>query len=297
MRTVLYLCYGNGPEADETIYSLLSAFRLSPPGTPRLRYVVYAEYPERFDGLGVEIRPFAAGELQAWMGGSDYIHRRKTMTILDALDRYPGAVAFVDCDTYFRRPPEALFERIAPGRSCLHVLEAKLLESGTAVDRALSDLVKLEAFVDSAGRPIPISPNAPMWNSGVVGVHSKDVGLMRETLHLIDQMWARLKIHDLEREHKVHHIEQFATGLMLGKNRLSSCRDVVFHYWPDNLRAPFRRILPDLLAESAGKPLGLRAQGAYARRPQADAMRKVKQGLRTGLRSLGVDVPGVSASA
>lgn len=295
MRTVLYLCYGRGPQVEETLYSLISALHRAPPRND-LQYVVYADAPELFRDLDVRVRPIAPGELDAWLGGSDYVHRRKTMTILDALERYGGSVAFVDCDTYYLRSPEVLFTRIAPGRSCLHLREARLLESGTAVDRGVSELVRRAAFTDLEGRPRSISPDAVMWNSGVVGVHADDIGLMREALHLIDQMWAALKSLGIEAEigHPVHHVEQFATGVALSPNRLSETGDVVFHYWPENLRKPFRTVLPGLLERHAAAP---NPSALYARRPRADLPRRLKQTTRAVLRRIGLRAPGMRASA
>lgn len=293
MRTVLYLCYGRGPQVEETLYSLISALHRAPPRAD-LQYVVYADHPELFAGLDVRVRPIAPGELDAWLSGSDYVHRRKTMTILDALESYPGSVVFVDCDTYYLRSPEALFDHVGPGRSCLHLREARLLESGTAVDRGVSELVRRAAFTDLAGRPRTISPDAVMWNSGVVGVHSDDITLMYEALHLIDQMWAALKSLGIEAEigHPVHHVEQFATGVALSPNHLSETGDVVFHYWPENLRMPFRTLLPDLLNNHRTDPSTL-----YAHRPRADLRRRLKQTTRTVLRRMGLRAPGMRASA
>ena len=287
-NTLLYLCYGAGPHVEETIFSLLTAFSFLPPETPGYRYVVYTDIPKRFIDMGVVIRPLAATELEAWLGGSDYIHRRKTMAIIDALERYPGSLAFIDCDTYFRRSPALLFDRIGPGRSCLHVLEARLLESRTEFDKTLSDAISRIEFFDRAGRPLAISPNAPMWNSGVVGIHSADIDLMREVLDVTDQMW---------RQVKVHHIEQFLAGYFLARNKLSKCPDIVFHYWPGYMRKPFRKKLPDLLAQDAKLPLAARAKRAYESRPRPPVLRAIEARVRRTLRYFGVPVPGMIKSA
>lgn len=293
MRTIVYLCYGRGPHVFETTFSLLSAFRFRSPENSGHQYVIYADDPEPFVGLGVELVKLDAATLSAWMGKDGYVHRRKTMTIIDALSRFPGSVVFVDCDTYFLKPPTKLFDEVGPGRSRLHILEARLLESGDRIDRAISDVVDRNSFQDLGGRPFKISPDAPMWNSGVLGLHSSDAHLMEEALNLIDQMWPKVQDAPLP----VHHVEQFASGYFLERTRISESHDIVYHYWPEYLRVPFRRRLPVLLAAGAGAPLEERARVAFAERPRANTFRKIQVGVRTGLRRLGVRVPGIRNNA
>lgn len=293
MRTIVYLCYGRGPHVFETTFSLLSAFSFRSPENSGHQYVIYTDDPEPFVGLGVELVKLDAATLAAWMGKDGYVHRRKTMTIIDALSRFPGSVVFVDCDTYFLKPPTKLFDEVGPGRSRLHILEARLLESGDRIDRAISDVVDRNSFQDLSGRPFKISPDAPMWNSGVLGLHSSDAHLMEEALNLIDQMWPKAQDAPLP----VHHVEQFASGYFLERTRISESHDVVYHYWPEYLRVPFRRRLPGLLAAGAGAPLEVRARVAFAERPRANTFRKIQVGVRTGLRRLGVRVPGIRNNA
>jgi hypothetical protein len=277
----------------ETTFSLLSAFSFRSPENSGHQYVIYTDDPEPFVGLGVELVKLDAATLAAWMGKDGYVHRRKTMTIIDALSRFPGSVVFVDCDTYFLKPPTKLFDEVGPGRSRLHILEARLLESGDRIDRAISDVVDRNSFQDLSGRPFKISPDAPMWNSGVLGLHSSDAHLMEEALNLIDQMWPKVQDAPLP----VHHVEQFASGYFLERTRISESHDVVYHYWPEYLRVPFRRRLPGLLAAGAGAPLEVRARVAFAERPRANTFRKIQVGVRTGLRRLGVRVPGIRNNA
>lgn len=287
-KTIFYLCYGQGNHIEETIFSLLTAFKFLPPGTGNYRYVVYTDHPEKFSNLGIIVHPLNQSELDDWLGGSEYKHRRKTVAIMDALRRFPGDLAFVDCDTYFRRSPARLFEQIGPGRSCLHVLEAHLLESRTKVDRLLSNLLKKTAFLDREGEKFYISPNAAMWNSGVVGINSADISLMEDILFTSDQMWSKLK---------VHHIEQFVTGYFLARNELSECTDTVFHYWPGYIRKSFQKKLPGLLARDATQPLHIRAERAFESRPRTPIVRSIPVHVRGTLRQLGFHVPGVLMSA
>ena len=296
-KTVLYLSYGLGPHVDETRYSLLSAFALAPAGGD-LRYVVYTDHPDLFADLPVEVRVIEPWELEAWMGGLDYVHRRKSAVMADALARFPGSVAFVDCDTYYLRSPRVIFDRIAPEKACMHLQEARLLESGTAVDRAISLLVTEHVFSDVDGRPYDISPDAMMWNSGVIGLDGRDARLMHEVLHLIDQMWIAMKRLKVEArcDCHVHHIEQFATGIVLQSILLKETNDVVFHYWLRSLRDPFRACLPELLKYYRGISDAEDARLRSAR-PKGSASQQAKQRLRRLGRLIGLRVPGLRASA
>jgi hypothetical protein len=293
MRTLIYLCYGSGIHVSEAIFSLLSALRFGAFRESGFQCVVYTDDPKPFFGLGAEIVELEAPTLAAWIGKDGYVHRRKTMTIIDALNRFPGSVVFVDCDTYFLKPPAMLFDRVGPGQSRLHIREARLLESRVDIDRVISDAVSQSRFHDLSGLPLDISPDAAMWNSGVLGLHSSDARLMDETLNLIDQMWVTVK----DAPSVPHHVEQFASGYFLGRTRVSESHRLVYHYWPEYMRNTFRRKLPDLLAATASLPLHERSRSLFAARPRANAYRKILVGTRTALRSIGLRAPGMRTNA
>jgi hypothetical protein len=289
MKTIVYLCYGHGQHVFETTFSILSAFRFGPLEHSGHQYVIYTDDPGSFVGLGVKLVKLDAATLGAWMGKDGYVHRRKIMTMIDALSRFPGSVVFVDSDTYFLKPPGKLFDQVAPGRSRLHILEARLLESGTRINRAISVVVGRNSFQDLSGRPFKISRDAYMWNDGVLGLHSSDAYLMEEALNLGDQMWPKLQDAPLP----VHNVNQFVSGYFLERTLISESHNIVYHYWPANLRVPFRQRLPELLAAGMGSPFEERARKAFAERPRANTLWKIRMGVRTGLRRLGVRVPGV----
>jgi hypothetical protein len=95
----------------------------------------------------------------------------------------------------------------------------------------------------------------------------------------------------------VHHVEQFASGYFLERTRISESYKIVYHYWPESLRLPFRERLPGLLAAAAAATPEDRARLILAARPRADYLSKLKIGVRTGLRRLRIPVPGVRSNA
>jgi len=112
---------------------------------------------------------------------------------------------------------------------------------------------------------------------------------MEEARNLIDQIWPKVQHSPLP----VHTVDQLAYSYFLERIRVSESYDIVYHYWPANLRAPFRCRLPEILASGEGSPPKERGEAAFAQRPRADTHRKVEMGLRAVLRRLGFRVRGI----
>lgn len=284
--TLMYLCYGQGFHRDEIIYSILSAFRFVPAINPLMEYVVYTDDPASFEHLGITVRVLSAIELDEWLNGATYIHRRKTVAIIDALRRFPGNVAFVDSDTYFLRSPLDIFDRIGPGRTVLHVREAKLHQ----LKKWESDLVRYLGSAhlrDGTGALIRLSEQDAMWNSGVIGINTADIELLEQALPVIDEIW---------RNCKANPIEQFVTGHFLSRVDLSACRPIVFHYWAHELRNSFRNRLVDLVKPLVGESILEQAERIYASRPIMATKGKAKEIFRESLRFVGIPTSGALKS-
>jgi hypothetical protein len=295
MNTLLYLCYGAPRNFSEARYSILSLLRTVGAKAAEFQIVVYTDDPGAFADLGIETVEIDEALLLSWLDGKDYIHRRKTMTVIDALSRFGGAVAFVDCDTYYLKPVDELFSRIGPGRACLHLVEGRLQETKSKVDQSVSKLIRDQTFYGLDGKALTISEDARMWNSGVIGIHYTDAALMNEALYLTDQMWCKLEPYAPGK--KAHHLEQFATGYFLERLHLVECDDVVYHYWPEYLRDPFGERVTALVQPRHDLSLQELADKAFRDRPQADLMRKLKMRIRSALRHIGFRVPGMRNSA
>ena len=265
------------------------------PDDKSFQTVVYSDRAECFADLGVRVREVSNAELDEWMGRSEYVHRRKIMAIIDALRCYGNSVAFIDCDTYFLKAPGALFDLIGPGKSCLHIAEGRLKETGTWRNARISQLIESNCFLDLSGNSLNIPPDAMMWNSGVLGVHSSDLPLIREALNLCDQLWERDQVTE-PAEQRVHHLEQFSMGFFLARNKLREASDIVFHYWQEYLRGPFTKELERIDASLKSMKLPERAYYAYQFKPRAIFRRRVKMGVRTWMRRVGWRVSGVRTS-
>ena len=162
-QTIVYMAYGEGRHMQETIVSLLTALRLAPPNRAPIRYAIYTDNPGRFRSYPVETILISHDLLDAWMNGGTYIHRRKTMVILDALRRFSGKVAFVDSDTYFLKSPQRLFDLISDKSACLHVMEGPL-NSGEWHSNKLLQSYDQRPLILENGAKIAVEPKSLMWN-------------------------------------------------------------------------------------------------------------------------------------
>jgi len=289
VRTLIYLSYGAGLHEQEISFSILSAYRWLGVGRSDWRIVVYTDRPEQFASLEVDTVTLEAETLKQWAGPSGFGHRRKIMALRDALDRCDGPTALLDGDTYFRRSPSRLLARVGPGRAVMHLREGAVnVLPGHAQAELAAMLQTAGPFTDVAGMPLPITPEATMWNSGVVGIHSSDRRLLDAALSLTDQFCLRSRLHTLE---------QFALGLVLDRHAtLRETGDVVFHYWDRSFRDPFQRKLPGLLSRHGSLPLGERARLSYAERPRSSFRRRCRNGYSRMLRHLGLLPPVVRSS-
>lgn len=287
-NALMYLSYGNGPHVQEIIFSILSIHRWVDPHSAGIELLVYTDTPDAFDGLGVTIVPLDEAVLREWSGPKNYAHRRKLEALRHSLSRKSGKVAMIDGDTWFRRSPVKLFERVDAGRACLHICEYRLGHHADPQSRAFADLLAGHDWYDADGHAVVIGQNPAMWNSGVIGIHSADAACVDSALHMLDQLG--------EVAAGAHYIEQYAVGQSLERLELRETADIVFHYWPSHLRAPFKKRIFDVLAQGEGQPLPERAQLAYAHRPRATLVSAIKMQAKAILHHAGLPSGGPRAS-
>lgn len=282
---LLYFCYGAQEIYDQAIYSILSLLHVSG-GTPRAyRIVAYADRPAAFGALPIETVEIDSATLDAWLGGSDYLHRRKTCAIIDALERFDAPVAFIDSDTWFRRAPNRMLRRIGPGRAIFHLCEGYVAMTGTPADQALARQLATGTCHLPARPPVTLDRRTRMWNTGVVGIDPSDLPRLRDALALSDAIWAGADPAGAYGK-KIHHAEQFATGHAFADAELSEAADCVYHYWPQDMKQPFARILPEL-ARSGLADHGLANLAAlYAWRPRETGARAWRDRLKMAVRRL-----------
>jgi hypothetical protein len=287
--TVIFLSYGQGPHVAETVFSVLSAWRRS--RTQRdVGLLVYTDDSGPFIDLPVPVRTITDAELLRWQPPGAYPRRCKPAVISDALRTLDHPVALIDSDTWFRRSPRRIFDRIAPGRVALHVNEGPLGSTNCRMKRDFITGVREQTFHDARGRQIRVAEGDGMWNSGVSGIHPADAHLLDDTVVFLDQLWQTFP--------QGIFLEQFAlsaTVARVAKPRATD--DIVYHYWLESLRRPWRQRLPELLADTAHLPPGARADVLHHQRPRAQGLEAARFVAKQAWRSLGQETRSVRSSA
>jgi hypothetical protein len=256
--TLLYLSYGPGPHADETLYSLLTLRRFSEGALEGITIRIVTDQVDFFEPHGFDVVPVTPATMEEWQGPARFTHRCKIMALKLVMERFGGKCILVDGDTYFRRPPGRLFRRIGPGHSMMHGIEGQVGDSRHQFNRHMGEILE-----DRVPGHLPLidlahGSSTVQWNAGVVGLDPAHFPLLDEVLELTDYFRSRTD---------APTSEQLSFSIILAaRTRIMPSRDVIFHYNVSPDRASFRSRLPELLAHSAGLPARERAGWLYARR-------------------------------
>lgn len=278
-RSLVLLSYGGrDDQVAETKYAILSAYRWARP-SDGIEIVLYTDNPSRFDDMPVRLRPIAAEELEGWTGPDGYQYRRKLEVLRDALIQTGRPVVFVDSDTWFRRSPARLFDRIGRGRSIMHVREGNL--RGRPFPQYCHDFVdcvESRTWKTSSGSPLDITSDV-VWNSGVIGLDPLDNVLVDDALALIDQVYCKCELWSLE---------QFAIAFFLMRSTdVRGASDVVFHYWPRDLKEAFHPTLLEELDRTADLAPRERANELHRFRPRLHGVGQLKYVIKQAYRLTG----------
>ena len=293
-RTLIYLCYGDLLHVREAKFSILTLINRCKDLVDKYRIVVYTDNVDEFADYPVTVEFLSSETLESWLGGGNYIHRRKIMTIIHALEKYASPLAFIDSDTWFKKSPAHIFKRIGPGRTCLHLSEGRIDQVPEL--RAWSEVAEKEPL-HIFERETHMERNSRMWNSGVIGIHPEDGYLIRECLSMVDQMCIKYVKHCTD-EQKFHTIEQMAMGYLFERyTRTNSSNDIVFHYWRNYLKAPFLKLFPDLVDARPGSDILLQAHSVYRRPPPPRGLRRLRILVTDLLHDLGLALHNLRASA
>ncbi|TNM67418.1 hypothetical protein FHN55_10180 [Streptomyces sp. NP160] len=280
MDHLVYISFGEGRHVDEVRFSVQTAARHL--GAPRgdWRIDVWTDSPQAWKDLPVEVVEVAPEQVDTWMGPHRYVWRSKIEVLRAALERSGGGrCLYVDGDTWWRRSPTVVFDRIGPGRSVMHLREGRPPAPEVA---ALDHVLQRYQPVDTSGRPWVFPADRDSWNAGVIGLDPADAAVCADVALLTDQL--------LEHgfgDHS-HTSEQlaFAVGLA-ARTSVAEARDAVVHYWPTEMRAPFSAALAG--ARSAdGVPAGELFDRLWAQRPRVTAERAAKDAAKRLLRRVGV---------
>lgn len=218
MRILAYLFYGNKTEYEwELLFSVYSALRQMRSHPQDVKICVISDRPSL--DLPIDHLTFSPAEFTAWTTSPHgvYNHRIKVHALMKVLDHYQSPVALVDTDTYFTDHPAKLFDRISPQKTVMNFEYPPVGED----DLWVPMMEHIRDGIEISG--VNISPTSKMFNSGVIGVDPSHRELLERSLAVIDDLYGRSPI---------FNIEQFAVGVTLHQfTQLSTCEDLLEHYY------------------------------------------------------------------
>jgi hypothetical protein len=217
-KAIAYLLYGDARHYErELAFSALGALGFLRDDPRGIRLCLVTDRPELQFELGWGRIALDPAELAEWTRDGRCIHRAKLFALQKALSELKMPVALVDTDTCFIDHPAKLFEHVGPGRSVMHAYEYAIDQTQLwwPLLAALGDREYVSGY--------RVAGDSPMFNSGVIGLHPQDAGLIQGAVALLDA---------LDEITPVFNAEQFAIGTVLRQHTdLETAERVVRHYW------------------------------------------------------------------
>jgi hypothetical protein len=224
--------FGNEREYRRAIFAILSYYAHH----DRLKWkqtVLFTDNPAYFknflDGLPVQFELLTPQRIMTMRGKIDFLHRMKIAMIEHAFNKTNENLLYIDSDTFFISPSDALMQELSPRIGFMHLIEYSfkaLMERQLADGDPVSPFVQLissREFVKADGSRMPIYLSNYSWNAGVMMFHTSVRKLLADVYALTDQFYP--STHD-------HACEQYAFSIVLQNTiELRPCDNVVYHYW------------------------------------------------------------------
>lgn len=282
----VYLSHTSPRAHAENYFSILCLMHKS--GLSQdLNVVVYTDDPVFYRDLPIQVKEISAAMKERASNG--YRNKLKSLVMCDAADGDKAAMIYCDGDTWMRRHPARLVEMVTARRSVMHIPEVRLVKTSDPNKRKLRHLLEMsDIWVDrDSGRRI--NPRSWMWNSGVVGIHVENFGLLQKAIDIGDQ------IHALDPT--LFSVEQFSLGQALRTGAGVGFADSeVFHFWVRDIRDPFSLTIDQEVERLRGLELEQRAASAYTIRPRYTGRAWLKMRLKKSAWTVGINTPSVRTS-
>ncbi|WP_303310248.1 hypothetical protein [Hymenobacter sp. BT730] len=245
---LIYLSYGSAGIRSEALYSILSYYKVAAttPATARPTIVIYTDDAASFQkvlGAPADIVYPKIGEEQwtQWKGSVNKVYLLKIGVLEHAAAHFPGNLLFLDTDTIWQKDPTPIFEDISQGVRYMHMDEGALATGNELSRKVYRHLKSFQTQI--AGHTLRIEPTTRLFNSGVLGFHSEDAGLLPEVMQLAEQLYAAYNKHMMEQL-------AFSIRFAVDGEPVREAASYLLHYW--NLKA-LRPVLVELFERYAGQ--------------------------------------------
>jgi len=250
-----------------------------------VKVVVYTDDPEFYRDLPVEVRAITNSLRDRASNG--YRNKLKSLVMSDAAGEGVEAIVYCDGDTWMRRHPARLVQLITPECSVMHIPEVRLDKTTDANKTKLRQLLQQsDVWVRKGER---VSPESWMFNSGVVGLHAENIGLLEVAIDIADQ------IHELDPS--LFAVEQFSLGQALRtRTHIKFADSEVFHFWSRDIREPFSVAIEAEIERLRDFDLEHRSAAAYALRPSYRGRAWLKMRVKKSAWAFGIATPSVRSN-
>jgi hypothetical protein len=286
MNNLVYCVYGADQYVRQTLFSIMSALRFEALTDRHWRIIIYTDNLDPYRQLNAALEYLDADTMREWAGPANFYHRRKIFALQHSLKKY-GPSVIVDCDTYFLKSPRRLFDKVSPGNIIMHLCECRFDRLGHPDAVALTQSLCSAPF-SICDQLYGFTMKSLMWNAGVVGLHPADAHLIEHVICLSDAIYQRSLTPSSGKAAAWCLLsEQVAWSRVLASAaRMRECGDIVFHYWLDDLRMPFQKVLAERLEGTTSPMRQKLTDEIYQLRPQASRPQGVKANVKSWIRSL-----------
>lgn len=168
----------------------------------------------------ITIIPLEKSRIEEWEGKYGYFWRVKIKALEHITKEYPNDdVLYLDGDTFIYKPLSLLKVELDKGFNIMHLNEGPLSFLTTKSEKKMWNSLKNKKFAN-----ILIDEKTCMWNSGVIGISTKNFETIALALQVCDEMCAA----------KIAYFtkEQLAFGIAGSQiTTIQPADQVVGHYW------------------------------------------------------------------
>ena len=235
-NTIVYLCYGSVDYFNETLFSLLSFYNHHKNST--IEIVIYTTGSAIFKKkipFPIHLVDIDLVQIKTWSGANGYNHRAKIKVLEDITSKQYGNFLFVDSDTVFMQNCEALFAEIEKGTLIADKCEGNLANNKGGIAKKLNRFFKTQNHFSTSFEDSIIFDNQfEVWNTGTIGINTKDKSILLKVTALIDVLYQKFPLFVMEQIGFSYYFQTF-------KKPISSA-NFIHHYW---YFKEFRTVLKD----------------------------------------------------